>query len=110
MTVRDLTEQAGFELLNPGVDLEGQIKAGCCCDLLSWVMASGEEGAAWVTVQTHMNVVAVASLHDFSCIVLSEGNRMAQPELDKATDEGIPVLTTGRSSYTACCVLHEMGV
>lgn len=110
MRVQDLKEQPGFELLNPEVELDGEVKAGCCCDLLSWVMASGQEGAAWVTVQTHMNVVAVASLHDFSCIILSEGNRMAQAELDKATAEGIPVLTTGRSSYAACCVLHEMGV
>ena len=40
----------------PGADLEREVLCGYTCDLLSWVMAHGAEGMAWVTVQTHMNV------------------------------------------------------
>ena len=32
-------------------------------DLLSFVMANGKEGALWLTVQKHLNVVAVAELN-----------------------------------------------
>ena len=73
-------------------------------------MAAGDEGMAWVTVQTHMNVVAIASLHEFACIVLSEGNEMEQAVLDKATAEGIAVLSCQVSSYQACCALCRLGV
>ena len=39
-------------------------------------MARGKPGMAWVTVQTHLNVVAVASLHEMACIILPEDIRM----------------------------------
>ena len=48
--------------MTPGVPVDREVRCGYTCDLLSWVMAHGEEGMAWVTVQTHMNVVAVAVL------------------------------------------------
>ena len=49
---------------------EREITSGCACDLLSWVMAHGCGDMAWVTVQTHMNVIAVAALLDFALRVL----------------------------------------
>ena len=41
-------------------------------DLLSWVMAHGKAGMAWITVQTHMNVIAVASLMEMSAVIIPE--------------------------------------
>lgn len=110
MTVEELQKQPCFKLLNPGVDLSRTVCNGICCDLLSWVMAKGEEGMAWVTVQTHMNVVAVATLHDFACIILSENNVMPDDVLQKASFEGIAVLQSGLSSYAVCGVLHDGGI
>jgi hypothetical protein len=109
MTVKELSQTQGFTCLNPEVQAR-PINGGICCDLLSWVMAKGQEGMAWITVQTHMNVVAVAVLHDFSCIILSEGNHMAPDVLAKATEEGIAVLETGYSSYRVCGILAQAGV
>ena len=34
---------------------------------------------AWVTVQTHLNVIAVASLGDMACIILPENITMEEP-------------------------------
>lgn len=39
-------------------------------------MAHGREHMAWVTVQTHMNVIAVATLHEMSCVIIPEGIRV----------------------------------
>jgi len=110
MTVTELLAQEHFTLANPGVDTEKDITDGICCDLLSWVMAKGEAGMAWTTVQTHMNVVAVAVLHDFSCIILSEGNEMPAEVLAKATEEDIPVIKSDLSSYSICGALHAHGI
>ncbi|MEG0367321.1 MAG: hypothetical protein RR585_10820, partial [Coprobacillus sp.] len=48
-------------------------------DLLSFVMANGKEGALWMTVQRHLNVIAVAELNEFSGILFVQG---VTPEQD----------------------------
>ena len=110
MTVKEMAAACGWTLLAGGEGEDNQIDGCYIGDLLSWVMAAGDEGMAWVTVQTHMNVVAIASLHEFACIVLSEGNEMEQAVLDKAMAEGIAVLSCQVSSYQACCALCRLGV
>lgn len=110
MTLGQLLESRDLKLLSALPDASREVTGGVCCDLLSWVMAKGQRGMAWVTVQTHMNVIAVASLHEFSCIIVSEGNKMQPDALKKAEEEGIAVFGTGLSSYEVCCLLHSAGV
>lgn len=110
MTLDRLLENGSLALLNAVEEPGREITGGICCDLLSWVMAKGEAGMAWITVQTHMNVVAVASLHEFSCILLAEGASMPEDVLAKANAEGIAVLGSKLSAYKLCGLLHGMGV
>ncbi len=65
-----------------------------CLRPFSWVMARGQAGMAWVTVQTHMNVVAVASLHEMACVIMPDSIRMEEALLNKAVEEGISVLSS----------------
>lgn len=90
--------------------LQNTICSGYVCDLLSWVMAKGERGAAWVTVQTHINVVAVASLHEMACIILPEGITMEEAPLQKAEEEGIAVLSSPLSAYEICGRMLQNGI
>ena len=41
-------------------------------DLLSWVMGRAQSGNVWITIMSNINIVAVASLADTSCIILAE--------------------------------------
>ncbi|MGI6668584.1 MAG: AraC family transcriptional regulator [Acetivibrionales bacterium] len=52
---------------------DNEIKGMYCCDLLSWVMSHAAKGSAWITVHTHLNIVAVAALLELSCIIIPEG-------------------------------------
>ena len=70
MKIRELLPLLEAKCLTPGAALEKEVRCGYTCDLLSWVMAHGEEGMAWVTVQTHMNVIAVAVLSEMACVIL----------------------------------------
>ena len=94
----------------PGADLEREVLCGYTCDLLSWVMAHGAEGMAWVTVQTHMNVIAVAVLAEMACVILPENIHMEQESLDKAAAEGLCVLRSPLSGYEICGRMHAAGV
>ncbi len=110
MTVQQLLEGLDAKNLTPEVPLHGEVSCGYACDLLSFVMAHGQPGMAWVTVQTHLNVIAVAVLLEFSCILLPEGVMMEAESLKKAAAEGVPVLQSGKTAYNLCGEMMAAGI
>lgn len=101
-------------LISASIDVEGdlsaQVTCGYACDLLSWVLAHGQKGMAWTTVQTHINVVAIAVLMEMSCIILAEGNQLEPDSLAKAKEEGLTVLTTRKTAYEVCGLMMGAGI
>ncbi len=71
-------------------------------DLLSWVMGRAEEGALWITIMTNRNVLAVASLHDFACVLITDGAELDDGFAALAAEKEINVLRTSMSTYEAC--------
>ena len=110
MTVLEVKEALGAHVLTQGTNLNRTVNEGYSCDLLSWVMAHGREGMAWITVQTHMNVIAVASLHDMSCVIIPENIRMEDDVLAKATEEGITVLSSELTAFDISGRLFAAGI
>ena len=102
MKVSELALLIEAENQTPGVAEDREISCGYTCDLLSWVMAHGCEGMAWVTVQTHMNVVAVAALAEMACVILPESIDMPREIILKAEEEGLCVLKSPLSAYAIC--------
>ncbi|MEX1307415.1 MAG: AraC family transcriptional regulator [Eubacteriales bacterium] len=107
LEVKDLISEE-TKALTGEAGLENEITNGYACDLLSWVMSHGQAGTAWVTVQRNLNVVAVATLIDCTCIVLAEGVLTETDFLDKAKDEGIAVLSTTLNAYQFSVQLAAM--
>ena len=109
MTIEKWMDVSGAKLLTTA-DTSREIRAGYCCDLLSWVMSHGPEDAAWITVQTHVNVVAVAALLDMACVIIPEGIAVEAATIAKASEKGIALLSSEKSAYALCALLHESGV
>lgn len=107
ITVETLLNHENFQLSNPGAPLDRQIESVYIGDLLSWVMSHSEQNCAWITVQTHVNIVAVAVLLDMSCIILPEGCKPDEDTLIKASEEGVPILMSPWSAYDIACYLKE---
>ncbi len=102
MTVRMLVERMQLEVLAGERYLDQEIEGGCVGDLLSYVMAKAVERNMWVTIQAHINTLAVATLVGVSVIVLTD-NRMPNEEvLAKGEEEGIPIVRTPLSSFDFC--------
>ncbi|MCT4618563.1 MAG: AraC family transcriptional regulator [Marinisporobacter sp.] len=110
MQIKDLIEKGSFKLITDDQNISREIEGLYCCDLLSWVMSHAKAGDAWITVQTHMNIVAVASLLDISCIIVPESIDVDQETIHKAKEENISILSTDLSSYEIFCKLHELGL
>lgn len=99
MTVRTLVECMNLEVIGGEAGLDQQIQGGYIGDLLSFVMAHAKEKNVWITIQGHINSIAVASLLGLSAIVLAEGSYADQEMIDKANEEEIPLLATKCSSF-----------
>ncbi len=110
MTIKELAELIQAEDLTPDAAAERAVTCGYACDLLSWVMAHGKPGMAWITVQTHMNVIAVASLSEMAAVIIPEKIAAEAPTLEKAKEEGIHVLSSALNAYEICAALAAAGL
>lgn len=79
-------------------------------DLLSIVMAKAKKNYAWITIQTHINIVAVAELLELACIIVVENMEVDNDTLLKARELKIPIFKTSESAYQVACRMVELGV
>ena len=87
-----------------------EVRGGYASDLLSDAMANAAKGDLWVTMQKHVNIVAVASLNELAAIVLVNGREPEQATLDRAREERIPVVCTTRQAFDVIGILYGLGV
>jgi serine kinase of HPr protein (carbohydrate metabolism regulator) len=99
MRVSDLIREFDLKLFSGGTGIENEITGGYVSDLLSDVMGFSKEGEVWVTLQTHLNIVAVASLKDLAAIVVVKGYEPGPDTIAHSNKEGIPILGTPLSTF-----------
>ena len=100
MTVQDFAAKGQFNVLampEPNREICGAYIG----DLLSWVMGKAKADNIWITIMSNVNVIAVASLSDVSCVLLAEGVTFSNDLLNTAKEKGINVLSTSLASYEA---------
>ncbi len=106
MLVKELQEH-GFEALSlPDGDRE--IDGVYIGDLLSWVMGRAQMDNAWITIMTNVNVIAVASLADTSCVILAEGVDMPEDLIETAKQKEINVLRSDQPIYETAVQLSKL--
>lgn len=104
MTVEQLSQNADFKILSMPHP-EREINGGYVGDLLSWVMGRAESDNAWITIMSNINVIAVASLSDVSCVILTEGVTLEADVLETAKQKEINVLSTRLTSFETVAAL-----
>ena len=88
--------------------MDKEVTGAYTSDLLSDVMGNINEGNVWITLQTHKNVMAIASLRDASAVILVKGLQPDADMLEKANDEGIPVLVTELPAFEISGKLYQL--
>jgi hypothetical protein len=83
---------------------------GYASDMLSCVMSGAKHQSIWVTLQAHLNIVAVATLLDLSAIIITEGNVPEAAVIEKAVKEDVILLSTPLSSFSVVGKLWELGI
>lgn len=106
MTVKELSADAHFSVLSmPCPDRE--IHGAYAGDLLSWVMGRAQADNVWFTIMSNINVAAVASLADVSCVVLTEGVTLPDDVLCAAKQKSINVFSTTLTTFEAAVYVSK---
>src|SRR5512133_1719632 len=108
MTIEELIKELKLQVFAGTGKLRGPIKGAYASDLLSDVMGRAKEGEIWITMQTHKNIIAVASLKDLAGIIIVNGGKPDEATLAAATAEGVVVTGTIESSFTICGKLYKL--
>ncbi len=106
MLVKEVAGKLGLKVLAEG--REQEVTGGYASDLLSDAIANAEEGCLWITVQRHLNIVAVAQLKKLAGIILSRGGEPDPAVLSRAEQEGLFILSTADDSFTAAGKLYAL--
>ena len=107
MTVRELVSAMDLKIIcMPDGDRE--VTGGYAGDLLSWVMGRAQAGDAWVTIMSNVNIVAVATLADPACIVLSEGVSADEGVVDKACSVGVNILSSKEDTFSVSAKISKL--
>jgi hypothetical protein len=108
MSLNDVIEKLGLRVLTSKVSGDTEVTGGYTCDLLSDVMANGQPGNLWITMQTHQNVLAVVRIKDLAGIVVVNGRQPGEETIQKADQENVTVLGTGESAFQVSGRLYRL--
>jgi len=110
MIVRDVVTTLNATVHGAPGMLENPVLGGYASDLLSDVIAHAGDGDVWITMQKHVNTVAVAHLKNLAAIVVVNGREPDAEAVARATEHGVTVLTTSLPAFEAAGRLYELGV
>ncbi|HDZ23746.1 MAG: serine kinase [Thermoplasmata archaeon] len=110
MKLADIVHELSLDLLTGESGLDREVSGGYCGDLLSDVMANAEKGSVWITIQRHQNIIAVALLKELAAIIFANGYHPDPETLEKAKEEGIPLLVSSLAAYELAGNLYKAGI
>ena len=108
MTVKELAEKANLKIISGEQGLSAEIQGGYTCDLLSDVMGYAEQGYVWITLQTHRNIMAIASLKELAAIILVKGLMPEADTLEHSNMENIPILSTNLEEFEISGIVYQL--
>ncbi|MBN1570462.1 MAG: serine kinase [Acidobacteria bacterium] len=110
MNVAEAAKKIEGILMAARSSVEREIQGGYASDLLSDVMGNSREGDIWVTMQKHVNVVAVAQLNNLAAIVLVNGRTPESDTAVRAEEIGIPIISTPLQAFDVIGILYSLGI
>jgi hypothetical protein len=112
MKLEDIAGELGLTDFTPDVtgNREADIDRGYASDLLSDVLAHAPEGGVLVTLQVHLNVIAVASHAELAAVVFAGGRKPDDEVIAKAAAEGLSLYGSPSDTFDIVGTLSALGV
>jgi len=110
MKLSEIIKHANGEVLNPSVFSDYDIVGGCGADLMSDVLAAVKPGAVLLTGLCNPQVVRTAHVADVRAIVFLRGKQPTPEIVELATQENIPLISSGMGMFELCGRLYKAGL
>ncbi len=107
MTPDKLQSQLNLEIIQPHHSNES-VATGYTSDLLSDVMANAVEGAVLITIQSHANTVAVASIAGIRAIIICNSRPVAEDTIEAAAREKIAIYRSTENQFTVSYKAYKL--
>ena len=111
MNLQQIIDQLNLTVLTEPRDFASiALTGGYSSDLLSCVMAGAKKGDLWITLQAHLNIVAVAALNEVAAVIITENAQPDAASIAKANQQGVILLSTSQPNYEINGKLWELGI
>ena len=110
MKLYELANKLELNIRTAADNLEADVTQGYASDLMSDVMANASEGALWITLQIHQNIVAVAVMKSLSAIILVNSREPEEETARKAEAEKIPIMISSLPAFELVGRMYELGL
>ena len=110
MTIQDMVRILNARVLLGEDKLSTPVYTACCSDLMSDVLAFVDEKTVLITGLTNPHVVRTSEMLDLKCLVFARGKVPNDEILESAAEQGLVVLTTKATAFTACGLLYAEGL
>ena len=110
MKLQEIAEKLELEITGDAGPLDAEVSNGYVSDLLSDVLANGEEGDLWITLQIHPNIVAIASIKGLAGIAIINDRQPEAETARKAAEKKIPILVGKMTAFELAGRLYALGL
>jgi hypothetical protein len=112
MKMSAIAEKLGLSCLTPELKSIGDanVTKGHSSDLLSDVLANAPYGGVLVTLQVHLNVIAVSVHAGLTAVIFSGGRRPEDSVRKKAAEEHIGLYVSADPTFDIAGKLYAMGL
>lgn len=112
MKLNEIAAKLSLESLTPELETPDgkELKEGYASDLLSDVLANAPQGGVLVTVQVHLNVIAVAMHAELAAIIFASGRIPETAVREKAVQEGIALYMSNEPAFDIVGKLYNLGI
>lgn len=112
MTMKEIVKKLGLERLTPELEEKeaAPVAFGHASDLLSDVLANAPSGGLLLTIQVHLNVIAVALHAAQAAVIFTSGLVPDQAVRKKAVEEQIPLYSTSERTFDVAGRLYGLGI
>jgi hypothetical protein len=111
MNLQQIIDQLNLTVLTTPRDFASITPTGgYSSDLLSCVMAGAKKGQLWITLQAHLNIVAIAALNEITAVIITENAQPDAASITRADQQGVTLLSTSQNTYEVSGKLWELGL
>jgi len=110
--LNEIADRLGLEYLTPEITSPEppDVSAGHASDLLSDVLANAPSGGVLVTIQVHMNVIAIAVHAGLAAVIFASGRTPDEAVRKKAVEEGVRLYASKEATFDVVGRLYGLGL